>query len=135
MTPERPDPDPTPATPPTVTHLPDLRGITTRSPAADPVESPGYRPRSSSDLPSPGAPADLPQLPGYDIEAELGRGGMGVVYRAHDRKLNRTVAIKMVLGGGIAGPSALVRFLTEAEALAALDHPNVVHVYDRGEYQ
>ncbi len=60
---------------------------------------------------------------------------MGVVYHAHDLKLNRDVAIKMVLGGSVAGPNALVRFLAEAEALAALQHAHVVPVFDRGQYQ
>ena len=77
-------------------------------------------------------PGDLPDVPGYDLLAELGRGGMGVVYRARDPKLNRDVALKMVLGGSVAGPAAVIRFLAEAEAVAALHHPNVVQVYDRG---
>jgi WD40 repeat protein/tRNA A-37 threonylcarbamoyl transferase component Bud32 len=73
--------------------------------------------------------------PGYEIVGELGRGGMGVVYKARDRKLNRDVALKMVLHGAAAGAGAVRRFLTEAEALAALHHPNVVQVYERGECQ
>ena len=82
-----------------------------------------------------GLPGELPNVPGYEVTAELGRGGMGVVYLARDKKLNRDVALKMVLGGVVAGPAALVRFLAEAEVLAALHHPHVVQVYDRGEYQ
>jgi eukaryotic-like serine/threonine-protein kinase len=58
-----------------------------------------------------------------------------VVYKARDLELNREAALKMVLGGVVAGSAAFQRFLTEAEALAALQHPNVVHVYERGEYQ
>ncbi|HVK10772.1 MAG TPA: hypothetical protein VM597_18535, partial [Gemmataceae bacterium] len=60
----------------------------------------------------------VPDVPGYEIIAEVGRGGMGVVYRAHDRNLGREVALKMVLGGAAAGPGAVNRFLAEAEALA-----------------
>jgi WD40 repeat protein len=79
--------------------------------------------------------AELPAIPGYHVVAERGRGGMGVVYEARDLELNRTVAIKMVLGGAIAGRNAVTRFLAEAEALAALEHRNIVRVYDRGEYR
>ena len=60
----------------------------------------------------------------YRLEDELGRGGMGVVYRAHDTQLKRTVAVKLISGGTVA------RFQTEAEAIAQLDHPNIVHVYE-----
>lgn len=77
----------------------------------------------------------FPSIPGYAIERELGRGGMGVVYQARDLKLNRIVAIKMILHGIVAGSAALVRFLTEAEAMAALKHPNIAHVHARGEYE
>jgi tetratricopeptide (TPR) repeat protein/tRNA A-37 threonylcarbamoyl transferase component Bud32 len=78
-----------------------------------------------------GAP---PNIPGYEFEAELGRGGMGVVYKARNLKLNRPVAIKMILGGRYANPTARVRFLFEAEAIAQLQHPGVVQVYEVGEH-
>ena len=64
---------------------------------------------------------------------ELGRGGMGVVYKAHQRGLNRTVALKMVLAGGHASDEQLKRFLVEARAVAHLQHPNIVQVFDIGE--
>jgi serine/threonine protein kinase len=70
-------------------------------------------------------------IPGYEIERELGRGGMGVVYKARQAALNRTVALKMVLGA--ADSRAVIRFLAEAESVAAIDHPNVVRVFDYGE--
>src|SRR5688572_16858508 len=72
-----------------------------------------------------GDPA-VPAVPGYAVLKELGRGGMGVVYQARHAKLNRVVALKMILGGGHAGPADLRRFVAEAEAVAHLQHPNVV---------
>src|SRR5271154_2429395 len=76
----------------------------------------------------------LPDVPGYEILGELGRGGMGVVYRARQVRANRLVALKMVLTGTYAGSSERTRFQTEAEAVARLQHPNIVQVYDVGEH-
>jgi len=78
-------------------------------------------------------PADVPQVPGYRVEALLGRGGMGVVYRAWHLRLNRAVALKMLLAGPCALPEELERFRREAEAVAGLRHPNIVQVYDVGD--
>ncbi len=72
-------------------------------------------------------------VPGYDIECVLGRGGMGVVYKAIHLTLKRTVALKMVLAGGHAGPQERARFRLEAAAAARLQHPNIVQVFEVGE--
>jgi CHASE3 domain sensor protein/tRNA A-37 threonylcarbamoyl transferase component Bud32 len=73
-----------------------------------------------------------PALHGYEVIEELGRGGMGVVYKARQLALDRVVALKMILTGSHAGPEERLRFLTEAEAVAAVDHPNVVKMFDFG---
>jgi hypothetical protein len=74
-----------------------------------------------------------PSIPGYQIVGELGRGGMGVVYKAVQVALKRPVALKMILVGAHAGPLEVARFRAEAEAVARLQHPNIVQVHDIGE--
>ncbi len=80
-----------------------------------------------------GAPA--PSVPGYDILGELGRGGMGVVYKARHQRLQRLVALKMILAGSHAGPSDVARFRTEAEAIARIQHANIIQIYEVGEHE
>ena len=80
-----------------------------------------------------GPPSSTPAIPGHVVESVLGRGGMGVVYLARHLRLNRLVAIKMMLNGGYAGPPELARFFREAEATAAIGHPNIVKVHEVGE--
>ncbi len=88
---------------------------------------------SLADSFNPLTSGDQPNVAGYQILGELGRGGMGVVYKARQRGLRRLVALKMVLSGAHAGPQHLARFQTEAEAVAKLQHPNIVQIYNVGE--
>jgi serine/threonine protein kinase len=78
--------------------------------------------------------ARLPEVPGYELLCELGRGGMGVVYQAQQTKLARLVALKMILSGVHAGEADVARFRTEAEAIARLQHPNIVQIHEIGEH-
>src|SRR5262245_57760979 len=73
-------------------------------------------------------------VPGYQIEDTLGRGGMGVVYKATQTGLNRVVALKMLLAGPYADPALRARFLLEAESVAALEHPHIIRVFAFGEH-
>jgi Flp pilus assembly protein TadD len=93
------------------------------APTARGVDAPALLPAS----------APLPKIPGYNVEAELGHGGMGVVYRAWHLRLHRRVALKMLLAGRHAQPAERERFLREAEAVAGLRHPNIVQVYEVGD--
>jgi tetratricopeptide (TPR) repeat protein/predicted Ser/Thr protein kinase len=83
--------------------------------------------------PRPAQQSARGDVPGHEIVKELGRGGMGVVYLARQLALNRLVALKMILAGGHGGPAHLARFRGEAQALARLQHPNIVQVYEVGE--
>ncbi|MDR3634440.1 MAG: WD40 repeat domain-containing serine/threonine protein kinase [Isosphaeraceae bacterium] len=81
------------------------------------------------------SPVPLPSRVGdYEILGELGRGGMGIVYKAWHAKLRRAVALKVLLGGEYAHEDYRARFRAEAEAVARLQHPNIVQVFDIGEW-
>jgi len=90
--------------------------------------------RSSDSLVEAGIARSLPSLIGrtvgsYDVRAVLGAGGMGHVYLAHDTKLNRDVALKMLPGAFASDPDRLTRFRREAQVLASLNHPNIAQIY------
>jgi serine/threonine protein kinase len=103
-----------------------------RAALLDQVPPPTIAARDAPPRPDPST-EPLPEIAGYEVQALLGRGGMGVVYKARQLGLGRTVALKMVLAGAHTGPRDLARFRAEAAALARLQHPNIVQIYDVGE--
>ena len=100
------------------------------------VRRPKIRPPETPVIPAASPAASpvnpWPEVEGYEILDELGRGGMGVVYRARQLGLNRIVALKMVLGGPFATASFQTRFRSEAEVIARMQHPNIVQVFTIG---
>jgi len=113
----------------------------------DPIDQPAGRqtvPQNKMlDLPSfaeaaaalDGDPATWPQIPGYEIVAELGSGGVAVVYLARQLGLNRSVALKVLLAGSLATGHERMRLRREAKAVAMLRHPNVIQIHEIGEYE
>jgi eukaryotic-like serine/threonine-protein kinase len=129
------------AQPPTKRDGAEERGITSQATRKEEIEVQG--------TPSPSALGTLagqsgmakridttPKIiGGYEIGATLGVGGMGVVYKATDLKLKRTVALKLIRTGSDASPDEMVRFRGEAEMVAQLQHPNIVHIYEIGMHE
>jgi serine/threonine protein kinase len=108
-------------------------------PTSDPQATPGACGDAAETLPPEQVPGCKvapvgPSVPGYDLLGELGKGGMGVVYRARQSKLGRVVALKMILHAEYAGPEERQRFQAEAEAVARLQHRNIVQVFELGEH-
>ncbi len=123
---------------------PVIQGLTVDAPrpTPEPLEGdPGNdqdqlatKPTFPAPAKEPGTASHLPSLPGYEMLSKLGEGGMGVVYQARHLRLNRLVAVKMILGGGWISPVHQVRFRAEAQAVAQLAHPNIIQIHEIGEH-
>jgi WD40 repeat protein/predicted Ser/Thr protein kinase len=101
------------------------------APAATAAEAPTLAPGKRA-APTPGTL--VRPFGDYELLEELGRGGMGVVYKALQVSLNRTVALKMILAGQLAGEADVQRFLREAQTAAGLQHPGIVAIHEVGDY-
>jgi tetratricopeptide (TPR) repeat protein/tRNA A-37 threonylcarbamoyl transferase component Bud32 len=119
----------------TVDRTSDGGEVTVVAPGPDPQRTTDLDDRATSTdaANEPMAPAGRPEIPGYDLLGKLGEGGMGIVYKARQRGLNRLVALKMIRHGGHARRDSFDRLRVEAEAVARLRHPNLLQIHDIGE--
>ncbi|MGC4113677.1 MAG: serine/threonine-protein kinase [Myxococcales bacterium] len=134
---QQPSPPPVPAPAPTLPPSKPIEGLA--APIAQPPPPPlgpaAGTPSTKPDKGQPGATTAVirrPEVPGYELLEMLGKGGMGEVWRARQLSLGRTVAIKILAPELAADPEFVQRFEKEAAALAALSHPNIVQIIDRG---
>jgi len=93
------------------------------------------RPRSFAEAKAFVASQTVPRIRGYELIEEIGSGGMGVVYRARQRDLNRIVAVKMLRASSLTDDESRERFRAEAAAVARLQHPNIIQVFEIGEFE
>jgi WD40 repeat protein/tRNA A-37 threonylcarbamoyl transferase component Bud32 len=98
----------------------------------EPDSCPTLRVNLASGTPLVRRDATWPQIRGYEILSLIGTGGMGIVFKARHRDLNRTVALKLLRGAGLDDPEFRDRFRAEAEAVARLQHPNIIQVFETG---
>jgi serine/threonine protein kinase len=107
-----------------------------RQPPSASSDTPPKITRNTGAVPTdlaPGECREYPEVPGYEILGVLGHGGMGVVHRARQLKANRLVALKMIRAVENASPTERLRFQIETEAVARLQHPHIVQLYEAGE--
>jgi serine/threonine-protein kinase len=113
----------------------EMQELMERGRFLDPLQTWGEDERSLPDHDIPLSSRGVPVIPGYEVLDRLGEGGMGVVYQAIHLRLNRVVALKVMSDSALAQPGQRLRFRIEAEAIARLQHPNILQIHEVGDYQ